>query len=145
MFVNDRVTFSNLREFTILNTLHIFYSLKEAMEPKRNWIPLTLTLTVFPGMGHFYLKQKVRGTLFFGLAMVLAVGALARFMVVLFAVANLRRVPRPPLKGAWQLLADTLKLDWPILLTFLGALLLVWGLATLDILVQIRKRNPHES
>ncbi len=106
-----------------------------------NWIPLTLTLTLFPGMGHFYLKQKVRGAIFAGLAFLLAIGALARFIVVLFAVANVRGVPRPPRGNPWQLMAQTLQLEWPILLTFLGALLFVWALAALDIGMQIRKRS----
>lgn len=112
------------------------------MKSKANWIPLTLTLTLFPGMGHFYLKQKFRGSIFAGLAVLLCLAILARFFSVLFAVANVRGIPRQSgqLEAAWDLLAQSWQMDWPILVTLLGALMTVWGLAALDILVQIKRR-----
>jgi hypothetical protein len=108
-------------------------------DKKSKWIPLTLTLTVLPGMGHFYLKQKWKGVLFSGLALLLAVGFLARFLSVLFALANLRQNTRPTHWNPLELVLDTWRLDYPVLLSFLGLLLLIWVIAAGDLWWQLKK------
>jgi len=113
------------------------------MKTKRNWLPLVLTLTVIPGMGHLYLKKKWRGYLFVLLSLGIVVGGFARYMYVLFAVANIRRTPRPPDFQPWEIMAEAWRLDYPILLSFLVAFFLVWALAALDI-VSLEKRLSNE-
>lgn len=99
---------------------------------KYRWFPLVLSLTVFPGLGHFYLKKKIRGAIFMILTALISLGGLARFMSVMFALANVRERGAPPLARGWRLLLETWRLEAPILLAFLAALLLIWLVAALD-------------
>lgn len=108
------------------------------MRAKSKWIPLTLTLTVLPGMGHLYLKQRFKGILLICLSLLIVVGAFARFMSVLFALANVRKSTEAPVERALTLMAETWRLDYPILLAFLGALVLVWILSVLDIYLLVK-------
>lgn len=102
------------------------------MDKKSPWLPLVLSLTVYPGLGHLYLKEKAKGILYILLTSVILLGGLARFMSVMFALANVRAGPTDPLERTLHLLLETWRLDAPILLSFLGTLVLVWILAALD-------------
>jgi TM2 domain-containing membrane protein YozV len=95
-------------------------------------LPLLLSLTVFPGLGHLYLKRKAKGLLYIFLTSLILLGGLARFMSVMFALANVRPPHGDPVRRALHLLAETWRLDTSILLAFLGALVLVWLLAAAD-------------
>lgn len=111
------------------------------MSNPSKWIPLTLTLTVLPGMGHLYLKQKFKGILFISLSLLIVVGVVARFLSVLFALANVRSHFAPPVTRALKLMAETWRLDYPVLVAFLVALLLVWVLAAFDIYLFLKKEK----
>jgi hypothetical protein len=102
------------------------------MENKSSWWPLILSLTVYPGLGHLYLKKRGKGILYIVLTSVILLGGLARFMSVMFALANVRPFHGDPVRRGLRLLAETWRLDSPILLAFLAALLLVWFLAAVD-------------
>jgi len=104
------------------------------MPPSSRWIPLILTLTVLPGMGHWYLKKRLKGILLMGLSLILLLGAIARFFSVLFALANVRETQRPPNLQPLTLVLETLRLDYPVLLSFLALLLAVWALSIIDMI-----------
>jgi len=110
------------------------------LKTKSQWFPLVLSLTVFPGLGQFYLGQKGKGFLFGILTAVILMAGLARFMSVMFALANVRPTSEDPVSRAVTLLGETWRLDFPILLAFLGALAMVWGLAALDCWLTLREQ-----
>ena len=109
------------------------------MNSNANWIPWVLTLLVLPGMGHLYLNRKWKGYLFGGLSLLIALGGLARYLSVVFALANVRPTHRPPALNPWILLAEAWRMDYPLLVGFLAALLLVWVGAAVDLGVTIRE------
>jgi hypothetical protein len=102
------------------------------MEKKSSWLPLILSLTVYPGLGHLYLKKRAKGILYLGLTSLILLGGLSRFMSVMFALANVRPPHGDSVQRGLRLLSETWRLDSPILLAFLGALVLVWLLAAVD-------------
>ena len=102
------------------------------MENKSPWLPLSLSLTVYPGLGHMYLKRRAKGILYIVLTSVILLAGLARFMSVMFAVANKRYMHTNIVRQSFHLVAETWRLDHKILLAFLFALIFVWILAAVD-------------
>lgn len=114
------------------------------MKQHSPWLPLVLTLTVLPGMGHFYLNKKFKGFLFAGLSIGIVIGGIARYFSVLFALANLRGTTRPPHFSPFELMAEAWKMDLPILLGFLFSLVAVWVISALDVWVLMKEGSRHE-
>ncbi len=99
---------------------------------------MTLTLAVLPGMGHLYLKKKLKGYLFAGLSTGIVLAAFVRYMSVLFALANVRKTGRPPSIEPISLILEAIRLDWKVLLGFLLAFLLVYGVAAVDLMFLLK-------
>lgn len=114
------------------------------MEKTSPWLPLILSLTVYPGMGHLYLKRRGKGILYIFLTTLILLGGLARFISVMFALANTRYVHTDLVHQSLKLIVETWRLDTPILLGFIFALIFVWILAAVDCwwtLKEVRKRT----
>ena len=109
------------------------------MKRNNDWLPILLTLLILPGMGHLYLKKKVRGVLFAGLSLLIVLAGLMRYMSVVFALANVRSTPRTPIMGPVELLIEAWRLDHTILLSFLVALGLVWFFSLIDLLFLLKE------
>jgi TM2 domain-containing membrane protein YozV len=107
-----------------------------------SWMPIFLSALVLPGLGQLYRKQKVKGYLMAGLALTILLGAFARYMSVLFALANVRaRNPRGEFQP-FQLVYEAWMLDRRVLLAFLGGFAAVWILSVLDLVLN---RRSHDS
>ncbi len=111
------------------------------MKSNSRWIAFTLTAFVMPGMGHYFLKRKLRGTFFMIFTLFLLVAGIFRYMSVLFALANIRGVSRPPHFAPFQLMREAWQMDHRILGGFLIAVGLIWILAILDVLNLTKKRD----
>jgi len=107
------------------------------------WIPLLLSGLVMPGFGQIYIKEKVKGYLIASFTLLVLLGGFARFMSVLFALANLELKTRAHALKPFQLLARVWALDHRVLLYFGVALVAIWILSIVDLLLP-RKDLSHE-
>lgn len=105
------------------------------MRPEGKWLPLFLSALVLPGAGQWHLDKKFKGGLMMGLSLLLVTGAIARFLSVVFAVANLQGARRPPHLNPFSLLAEAWRLDQRVLSLLLLSLAAVWVLSIVDLLI----------
>lgn len=110
-------------------------------KPEKPWLPLLLTGLVLPGMGQLYRKEKAKGYVLAGLSLVIVLGGFARYMSVLFALANVKgRDPHSSFQPI-RLLIEAWNLDRSRLLAFLGGFLAIWLLSVADILLTKEKKS----
>ncbi len=105
---------------------------------RSKWFPLILTAVVLPGLGQIYLKERVKGYVLAGFSLLVVLGAFARFMSVLFALAHVRARGSFSFRPA-QLVMEAWRLDQRVLLAFIGGFIAIWLLSILDILVGVKK------
>ena len=103
-------------------------------EKKNLWFPLCLSALVLPGLGQIYIRQKARGYLLAGLALLVAMAAFVRFMSVLFALANVRASASSGFHP-FQLMVEAWRLDHRVLLAFAGGFIAIWLLSILDLIL----------
>lgn len=111
------------------------------MKQISNWPPLLLNLLVLPGLGHWIIGKRWRGTFFMLISLLLLLGGLFRFVAVFFAVANKLPTTRAPSFNPLPILHRTWQLDSSILLTFLGLLIFIWILAFLDLWKELSREK----
>ena len=106
------------------------------MRPEGKWLPLFLSALVLPGAGQWHLDKKLKGGLMMGLSLVLVTSGIARYLSVVFAVANLHGTRRPPHLNPFSLLAEAWRMDQRVLSLLILALVGVWILSIVDLLIR---------
>ncbi len=106
------------------------------------WFPFFLNALVCPGLGQVYLKQKWKGYALAGATLIVMLGGFARFMSVLFALANVRARRATSLMEAFPLLKEAWRLDQNVLLSFLFALFALWLISLLDLVINRKDLTP---
>ncbi|MDL1871552.1 hypothetical protein FBR05_05045 [Deltaproteobacteria bacterium PRO3] len=112
------------------------------MKARGKWFPILLSATVFPGAGQWYVGRRLRGGLMIGLTLLLTLAGVARFLSVVFALANKQGVRRPPELNPFPLLAQAWKIDYQVLLAFLLAIASLWILSILDLTFAPKEGKP---
>ena len=70
-----------------------------------------------------------------GLSLVIVTGGIARFLSMVFALANIQGARRPPQLNPFPVLAEAWRLDHRILTILLLGLAAVWILSIVDLLL----------
>jgi hypothetical protein len=115
------------------------------MQASRKWLPLFLSALVLPGAGQWHLGQRWKGGLLMGMTLLLLSAAIARYLSVVFALANLRGARRPPELNPFPLLAEAWRIDQRILLLLILGLAALWILSIVDLLPALKEREAHEN
>ncbi len=105
---------------------------------------ILLTLTVFPGMGHFYLGYRLRAYFWGGLFFLSALGGLVRYLSLVFALANVSNL-RSSAGIPWRLVLQAWQADRHVLASLLALSLALLCLTLLDLLWLIRKHPTQNS
>ncbi|HKY64462.1 MAG TPA: hypothetical protein VJR29_13715 [bacterium] len=111
------------------------------MRPESKWLPLFLSALVIPGAGQWHLGQRLKGGLMMGLTLVLVTGAIARYLSMVFALANIQGTRRPPQLNPFPVLAEAWRMDHRILTLLLLGLAAIWILSIVDLLLSPPKRS----
>ncbi len=101
-------------------------------------LAILLTLTVFPGMGHFYLGYRLRAYFWGILFFLSAFGGLVRYLSLIFALANVSEL-RQTHGIPWRLALHAWQSDRLVLASLLILTLVLGCLTLLDLLWIIRK------
>ncbi len=109
------------------------------LDRKRKWTPILLSATVFPGAGQWFLGRRLRGAAIMGLTFLLTLAGVARFLSVVFAVANKLGAQRPPKLNPLPVLAEAWRIDHAVLWGFILGIAALWLLSILDLYF-----NPKE-
>lgn len=112
------------------------------MRPQSKWLPLFLTALVLPGAGQWHLGQKFKGGLMMGLTLVLVTGLIARYLSMVFALANIQGLRRPPQLNPFPVLAEAWRMDQRILTLLLLGLAAIWILSIVDLLLSPQRSRP---
>ncbi|MFO1462580.1 MAG: hypothetical protein U1F66_02305 [bacterium] len=105
-------------------------------KPHSKWMPYLLSAAVIPGAGQWYLGQRLKGGFMMVVTLLLVMGGTARFLSVVFALANQAGVSRPPRLNPFPVLGRAWHLDEKVLLAFLLSLAAIWLLSILDLWLQ---------
>jgi len=108
------------------------------------WLALLLSGLIMPGLGQIYLKEKGKGYLLGGFTLLVILGGFARFMSVLFALANVKAKTQDYGFHPYRLVEEAWQLDHRIMIYFVIALAGVWILSVVDLLIP-RKGPSHEN
>lgn len=111
------------------------------MKVRGKWFPVLLSATVFPGAGQWYVGRRLRGGLMIGMTLLLTLAGIARFLSVVFALANKQGVRRPPELNPLPLLIQAWKIDHLVLSALLLSILALWILSILDLTLSPKGGN----
>jgi hypothetical protein len=111
------------------------------MRPQGKWLPLFLSAAVLPGAGQWHLHKRLKGGLMMGLTLILVTGGIARYLSVVFALANMKGMSRPPQFNPFPVLAEAWRMDRKILGILLLGLVALWILSIVDLLLSPKERN----
>ena len=74
-------------------------------------------------------------------SLLLVTGGIARYLSVVFALANLQGARRPPQLNPFPVLAEAWRMDRQVLLLLILGLAAVWILSIVDLLLSPKERN----
>ena len=104
---------------------------------RKKAVALSLSLFVFPGFGHLYLKEKVRGLAISLLTSVLLLLFICHFEWSLFQFMQRLETHSSFTQDLLRTLTQTWEASQTLYLILLGLLTVVWGAAGLDL---VRKK-----
>ena len=79
-----------------------------------------------------------------GSTLLLLCAAIARYLSVVFALANFQGTKRPPQLNPFPLLAEAWRMDQKILLLLILGLVALWILSIVDLLLSPKERKAHD-
>ena len=77
-----------------------------------------------------------------GMTLLIVTGGIARYLSVVFALANIQGARRPPELNPFPVLAEAWRMDQRVLIILLLGLAGIWILSIVDLLLSPQERNP---
>lgn len=77
-----------------------------------------------------------------GGSLLIVTAGIARYLSVVFALANLQGARRPPNLNPFPVLAEAWRMDHRVLLLLILGLAGLWILSIVDLLLSSKERNP---